>query len=128
MTLSLKIFLIGTVGVFLTVGLAHDAVSAKQKKLFGESEYEACLLKSDATYTSLSNGDTYCCSKSQGQCIRCPRDGNIPCSIITYSKHPRFPQMSKPVQNQTTPPKVAPADPKPKRPNLKAAQAPKLSQ
>lgn len=42
-------------GVLLTVGLAHDTVSAQQKKLFGELEYEAYLLKSDATYTSLSN-------------------------------------------------------------------------
>ncbi len=130
MIFPLKTLLFGMIGVLLTLSFMGEAMSAQKKKLYGESEYEACLMKSDAQFPSGSNGDTYCCSKSAGHCVRCPKDGNQACSIISYSRHPAFPQMSRPTQNQSSPPKVAPAVPRPKpsRPNLKTVPNTKLSQ
>ncbi len=119
--MGLKTFWCGLLGIFILFSVTAEAVSAAKKKLYGETQYEACLLASDAQYSSLSNGDTYCCSKSRGQCVRCPQDGNLPCSTFPYSKHPKLPPKPKSLQDQSGAPKAKPADPtpSPKRPVLK---------
>ena len=130
MILKNTTFWLSLIGVLFAFSFVTEAVSVPKKKLYGESQYESCLLESDAQHASTANGDTYCCSKSQGQCVRCPKDGNLPCSITSYSKRPQFLNMSKPTHKQRPQPKAAPVAPTspPKRPALKTAPTTKLTQ
>jgi len=97
-----------SIGIFIGIMVTSKAALAVPSAQWGADLYETCALTKGSKFAKASNGDTYCCNKSLGHCVRCPKSGA--CSTISYSAHPLI---TKPKHQQPQPAKiVVPSSPR----------------